>query len=174
MGDHLAVADEPPAIKYSHIEGVDSRAGVPTTNTHPPDPTHTSTPDSSPVADEDMGAPDPDHNVDTREEEETECVDVVIEEEYFKQEEEEELHYEDNIPMEEQPIKVGRYKAKRPGIWKQLGEPVNSHASTHTETGKTATLMENVLGIKSPEGTREADRRGESSCRHRSDRQHTV
>ena len=116
MGDHSPVANEPPAIEYSCIEGADSGARVPTTNIHPPDPTHTSTLDSSPVADEDMGAPDPDHDVDTREEEETERVDVIIEEEYFEQEEE--LDYEDNVPMEEQPINVSEYKAKRPGVWK--------------------------------------------------------
>ena len=112
----VTVADEAPAIEYSHIEGANGRAGVSTTNTHPPDSTHTSTPDSSPVVDEDMGVPDPDCNVDTREEEETECVDVIIKEEYFKQQEE--LDYEDNVPMEEQSIDVGEYKVKCPSIWK--------------------------------------------------------
>ena len=65
MGDHPAVADEPPTIEYGHIEGADSRAGVPSATTHPPDPSHTSTPDSSPVVDEDMDVPDPDHDIDT-------------------------------------------------------------------------------------------------------------
>ena len=138
-------------------------------NTHPPDPTHSSIPDSSPVADKDMGVPDPDRDVDTKEGEETGCVDVVIEEEY-----EEELDYEDNVPMEEQPTNVSGYKAKRPGIWKQMGEPVDGHTSTDTETGETATLMENVLGLQSPEGTREANRRAGSSRSHHSDQQHTV
>ena len=98
MGDHPAVASEPPAIEYGCIEGADSGARVPTANTHPPDPKHTSTLDSSPVAGEDMGMLDPDHDVDTREKEETEHVDVIIEEEYFEQEEK--LDYENNVPME--------------------------------------------------------------------------
>ena len=172
MGDHLAVADEPPAVEYGLMEGADGGAGVPTTNIHPPDPTHTSTPDSSPVADEDMGAPDPDRDVDTREEEETERVDVIVKEEYFKQEEE--LDYEDNVPTEEQPVDVSEYKAKCPGIWNPLGEPVDDYASTDTKTSEMATLMENVLGIQSPEGTHEANGRGESSHSHHSDQQHTV
>ena len=88
MGGHLAVADEPPTIEYGCIEGADGGARVPTTITHPPDPTHTSTPDSSPVADEDIGAPDLDHDIDTRQEEETGRVDIIIKEEYFEQEEE--------------------------------------------------------------------------------------
>ena len=67
------------------------------TTSYPPDPTHSSMPDSSPIADKDMGAPDLDHDVDTRLEGETGRVDVVIEEEYF----EEELDYEDNVPTEE-------------------------------------------------------------------------
>ena len=83
-----------------------------------------------------MGVPNPDHDVDTREGEETGCIDVVIEEEY-----KEELDYEDNVPTEEQSADVSRYKAKCPSIWKQLGEPVNGHTSTDTETGETATLM---------------------------------
>ena len=115
MGDHLAVANEPPTVEYGHIEGADGGAEVPTASTHPPDPTYTSMLDSSPVADEDMTAPDPDCDIDTREEEEMERVDVVVEEEYFKQEEE--LDYEDDIPMEEQPVSV-EYKVKHPSIWK--------------------------------------------------------
>ena len=40
MGDYPAVANEPPDVKHSHIEGANGRAEVPTSNTHPPDPTH--------------------------------------------------------------------------------------------------------------------------------------
>ena len=116
MGDHPAVANELPAIKYGRIEGADGRAGVPTTSTHPPNPTHSSMLDSSPVADEDMGMTDPNHNIDTRAEEETRHVDVIIEEEYYEQEEG--LDYEDNIPMEESPIDIDERKVKCPGIWK--------------------------------------------------------
>ena len=113
MGDFPAVANKSPTIKHSHIEGANGRAEVPTSNTHPPDPTHSSTPNSSPVADEDMSAPDPDHDVDTKEGEKTEQVDVVVEEEY-----EEELDYEDDRPTDEQPAGVSGYEAKCPGIWK--------------------------------------------------------
>ena len=113
MGDFQAVADKAPAVNHCCMEGADSRAEVPTSNTHPPDPTHSSMPDSSPVADEDMGAPDPDHDVDTKEGEETELVDVVVEEEY-----EEELDYEDDEPMDQQPADTSGYKVKLPSIWK--------------------------------------------------------
>ena len=49
MGNHPAVADEPPVVEYSRIEGANSGVEVPTINTHLPDHTHFSTPDSSPV-----------------------------------------------------------------------------------------------------------------------------
>ena len=110
VGDHLAVADEPPVIEYSCVEGADGGAKVPIINTHPPDPTHPSMPNSSPVADVDMGTTDPDCDIDTKEAE----IDVVVEEEYYKQEEE--LNYEDNEPAEEPPINVDEHKAKCPGV----------------------------------------------------------
>ena len=169
MGDFLAVADEPPAIEHGHMEGADGSAEAPTSNTHPPDPTHSSTLDSSPVADEDMAAPDPDRDKNTKEGEKMEQDDMVVEEEY-----EEELDYEDDGPTDEQPADISRYEAKCPGIWKQLGEPVDGHTSTDTKTGETAAMMENVLGIQSPEGTHGADEKAEGSCSHRSDWQHTV
>ena len=111
-----AVADKPPTIKYSHIEGANGKAGALSTNTHPPDPTHTSTQDSSPVVDEDIGVLDPDCDIDTREGEGIECADVVVEEEYYKQEEE--WDYGDNLPMEEQPVDVSKHKVKHSSIWK--------------------------------------------------------
>ena len=169
LGDFLAVADEPPTIEHGHMERADSSAKAPTSNTHPPDPTHSSMPDSSPVADKDMAAPDPDRDEDTKEGEKTELVDMVVEEEY-----EEELDYEDDGPTDKQPADISGYEAKRPGIWKQLGEPVDGHASTDTETGETAAMMENVLGIQSPEGTHGTDEKAEGSRSRHSDRQHTV
>ena len=169
MGDFSAVANEPPATKHGRMEGADSGAKAPTSNTHPPDPTHSSMPTSSPVADEDMAALDPDCDEDMKEGEKMEQDDMVIKEEY-----EEELDYEDDRPTDKYPAYVSRYETKCPGIWKQLGEPVDGHASTDTETGETATMMENVLGIQSPEGTHGADKRAEGSRSHCSDRQHTV
>ena len=72
------------------------------------------------------------------------------------------------------PPNVSGYKAKCPGIWKRLGEPVDGRVSTDTETSEMATLMENILGLQSPEGTHEADRGAGSSRTHHSDRQHNV
>ena len=94
---------------------------------------------------------------------------MVIEEEY-----EEELDYEDDGPTNEQHADISGYEVKHPGIWKRLGEPVDGQASTDTETGETAALMENVLGFQSPEGIHGADERAEGSCSHHSDRQHTI
>ena len=65
------IGNEPPAVKHGHMGGADSRAEAPTSNTHPPDPMHSSMPDSSPVADKDIGAPDRDHDIDTKEGEKT-------------------------------------------------------------------------------------------------------
>ena len=96
MGDFPAVANEPPTIKHSCMEWADSSAEAPTSNTHPPDPAHSSTPDSSPVANKDMAVPDPDCDEDTKEGEKTEQDDVVIEEEY-----KEELDHEDDGPTNE-------------------------------------------------------------------------
>ena len=56
MGDFPAVANKPPTIEHGRMEGDNGSAKTPTSNTHPPDPMHSSTPDSSPVADEDMSA----------------------------------------------------------------------------------------------------------------------
>ena len=81
MGDFPAVADEPPAVEHGRMGGANSRAEAPTSNTHPPDPTHSSMHDSSPVANKDMSAPDPDRDMDTKEGEKTEQVNVVVEEE---------------------------------------------------------------------------------------------
>ena len=131
------------------------------------DPTHLSMPDSSPIVDKDMGTMDPNRDIDTKE---VGRVDVIIEEEYYEQEEE--LEYEDNKPAEESPINIDECKAKCPGVWKRLGEPVDDCMSTDTETCETATLMKNVLGIQSPKGNCENDRRTPRSCR--SDRQHTI
>ena len=94
---------------------------------------------------------------------------MVVKEEY-----EEELDYQDDRPTDEQPTDVSRYEAKRPGIWKQLGEPVDRHISTDTETRETAAMMENVLGIQSPEGTHGADEKTEGSRSRHSDWQHTI
>ena len=155
MGDHLFVAEEPPTIKHDHIEGADSEAEVPTIDTHPADHMHDSTPDSSPVVDKEMGVPDPDRDIDTKEKDEVKCIDIIIKEEYVKQDEE--LDYEDDAPMEDQPVGVNKHKAKCPSIWKWLREPVDNRTSTNTETGETAALMESVLGIQSPEGTHQTD-----------------
>ena len=151
------------------MEGANSRAEVPTSNAHPPDPTHSSVPNSFQEADKDMGAPDPYCDMDMKEGEEPEQVDMVIEEEY-----EEELDYEDDEPTNEQPANISRYKAKCPGIWNQLGDQVHGHVSTDTETSETATMMENVLGIQSPEGAHGTNKRAGGSNSYSSDWQHTV
>ena len=54
MGDFLAVANKPPTVEHGRMEGADGSAEAPTSNTHPPDPMHSSMPYSSPVADKDM------------------------------------------------------------------------------------------------------------------------
>ena len=112
MGDFPSVADEPPVIEHGWMEGADGIAEVPTSNTQLPDPTHSSMPDSSPVADKDIGAPGPDCDEDTREGEEPTQVDIVVEEEY-----EEELDYEDDEVTDKHPADVSKYKVKHPGIW---------------------------------------------------------
>ena len=155
MGDHPSLAEEPPTIKHDHIEGADSEAEVHTINTHPTDPMHDSTADSSPVVDKEMGVPDPDRDIDTREKDEVKFIDIIIKEEYIEQDEE--LDYEDDALMEDQPVGVNRHKVKCPSIWKWLGEPVDNRTSTDTKTGETAALMESVLGIQSPEGTHQTD-----------------
>ena len=152
MGDFPSVADKPPNIEHGQMEGADGIAKVPTSDTHPPDPTHSSMPDSSPVADEDMGVPDPDCDENMREGEEPTQVDVVVKEEY-----KEELDYEDDEPTDEQPTDVSPYIAKCPGIWNQMGVPVDRHANTDTETGETTAMMENILGIWGPKGTQGMD-----------------
>ena len=64
--NHVTVCHPPLQSRMTaSIEGADGRAGVPTINTHPPDPMHSSMPDSSPIADEDMGMTDPDRDIDT-------------------------------------------------------------------------------------------------------------
>ena len=102
MGDQLAFADEPPTVKYSHIEGADGRAEVPAPTTHPPDPTHFSMPESSPLTDEVVDVEETvreEDNTETQKEVQESTVDVVIKEEYIKQEEE--LDYKDDVPTEE-------------------------------------------------------------------------
>ena len=96
-----------------------------------------------------------------------------MEEEYYEQEDkaEEDLDYEDDVPVEE-PTQVDEYQAKHPGVWRCLGDLVEDHMSTDTETGETASLMQNILGIQGLEGSCEDDTKCPCSCR--SERQHTV
>ena len=170
MGDQLAVADKPPTIKYGRIEGAIGKADVPTISMHPPNPTHSSTPDSSPVADEEMGTVDPDQDSDRKE---AKRIDIIMEEEYYEQEDDAEadLDYEDDVLVEE-PTQVDEYQGKHPGVWRRLGDPVEDRMSTDTETGEMASLMQNVLGIQGPEGSCEEDAKHPSS-RH-SEHQHTA
>ena len=179
MGDYLAHADEPPTISDKHIEGASSIVEVPTIATHLPDPTHLSTPEESPCTGEDDNTDKPISKEgattdDLEAEEEMPTADIVIKEEYFEQQEEEELDYEDDAPVKEceqvieeceQVVEEGEQvvevnedeettvmEVKEPTVWKRLSDPIDEWASTDTNIGEAASLMESVLGIQSPKG----------------------
>ena len=181
MEDHPSCADEPPTVSDKHTEGASGIVEVLTIATHPPDPTHFSTLESSPHTEdsEDANRPVSQGNVTN----ETPSGDIIVEEEYYEQQEEEELDYEDDASVEEceqdvKDVKESETAAvteeKEPTIWKRLGDPVDERASTDTNTGEAVSLMESVLGILSPEGGHR-DSKGyrppHSRC---SDHQHTV
>ena len=56
MGDHPSHADEPPTIRDNHIEGASGMAEAPESTTHPPNPTHLSTPEGSPHTEDNKDA----------------------------------------------------------------------------------------------------------------------
>ena len=179
MGDHPSCADEPPTVRDKCIEGASGIVKAPTIATHPPNPTHLSTPEGLPHTKDDKIADRPaseggnaDDNLE-EEKAESPTSDVFVEEEYYEQQEEEELGYEDDAPNEEckQDVEVNESEqaadtgGKQPTIWRRLGDPVDERASTDTKTGEAASLMESFLEIQSPEEHQTSGGRS-----HRSDR----